>query len=172
MVDNKCWEGIMKLLKNVFFWLAFVPMLCLAIFFIRNNTSGYLPTDNAHRHTRNLPDVSGTPIIEHPYQSIQQEIITDQETYKKYYQRENPPAVNFDTQAVVCVRVTELTSGYAIEMIDLEKNKNRWVVKWRVKVPWPGDRRFDVITQPTFFRIIPKPNKPVVFQEEPAIYQQ
>ena len=100
-----------------------------------------------------------------------QELVTDEETFQKYWNiphpGEAPPTVDFTTQAVVVLMAGgKPTAGYSIYVSRLEEKADQLVIHYRVESPAPDALTAQIFTNPWALQIIPKPSKPVVFQKD------
>jgi hypothetical protein len=125
----------------------------------------------------NLPPASTpTPLSSwagsyNPSSSELQQLISDAETFQKFwqtYQLDKPvPTVDFSTQAVVMLIDQERpTSGYSIGVSSLEDKPDQLVIHYKTQSPAPGSFNAQVLTRPWSLRVIPKPSKPVVFLKD------
>lgn len=140
--------------KNIYNFLIGLAVLIVIIMFI----SIYY-YKNTHKHNRS------------PFASVHEEIILDPEKLKKIWTAVNwgkaLPKVDFKTQAVVYIWATTPSDGYEIRMTGLEQGKDHWIIRWQGEAPPPG-MHWTWLGTPAIFRIIPKPNKTVIFQEDPV----
>jgi hypothetical protein len=100
-----------------------------------------------------------------------QELVTDAETFQKYWQIPHPgetsPAVDFTKDAVVILNAGEKPSaGYSIHVTRLEEKTDQLVIHYKVDAPAPDAMVAAMITHPWVLQIIPKPSKPVVFAKD------
>lgn len=102
--------------------------------------------------------------------TLKQELVTDAETFKERWETLNPnqpvPVVDFAQQAVVLIGAgEEPTAGYSIQVTRLEEQAGQWVVHYQVAAP--GGSQTAVPTYPWVMKAVPKPDKPVVFTQNP-----
>ena len=107
-----------------------------------------------------------------PVTAEQGELVTDVETFQKYWRVSHPaevlPAVDFAKEAVVVLMAGEKpTAGYSILVSRLEEKADQLVIHYRVDSPAPGAVTAQIITHPWAMQIIPKPAKPIVFTKDP-----
>jgi hypothetical protein len=101
-----------------------------------------------------------------------QELVTDAETFQKYWQiphpGEVPPEVDFTKNAVVILSAGEKPSaGYSIHLTRLEEKADQLVIHYKVDTPAPDAVVAAILTHPWVLQVIPKPFKPVVYVRDP-----
>lgn len=99
------------------------------------------------------------------------ELVTDPATFQNYWQTlqpgHSPPAVDFTHQAVIVLMDQERpTTGYSIHISSMEDQPGQLVVHFKVESPAPGAAEQPLFTRPWTLQIIPKPTKPVAFQQD------
>jgi hypothetical protein len=106
-----------------------------------------------------------------PSAEERQELVTDAETFKGYWQvlypKLAPPEVDFTKQAVVVLMAGERpTAGYSIQVSRLGEKEEEIVIHYRVVSPPADAVTAQVITRPWTLQVITKPTKPVTFIKE------
>ncbi len=102
--------------------------------------------------------------------TLGQALVTDAETFKERWETLNPnqpvPVVNFTQQVVVLIEAgEEPTAGYSVQVTRLEEQAGQWVVHYQVAAP--GGNQAPILTHPWVMKVVPKPDKSVVFTQDP-----
>jgi hypothetical protein len=105
------------------------------------------------------------------YAAPSQQVLTNSDGFLKVWQAlkpgEDPPSVDFTRQAVLFIETgEEPTSGYVAEILKVESKPGQLLVYYSVKMPTQAITS-QVESHPWVLKIIPKPNVPVFFQQEP-----
>jgi hypothetical protein len=99
------------------------------------------------------------------------QLVTDPAVFISLWQvlrsGETVPTVDFTTQAVILLNAgEEPSSGYRVQVRQMEEKEGQMVVHYHVEPPAPGIATAQVLTHPWTLQVIPRPDKPVQFQKD------
>ncbi|MBI5574506.1 MAG: protease complex subunit PrcB family protein [Elusimicrobia bacterium] len=101
-------------------------------------------------------------------------VFTNNDSWENFWQEHTKnqipaprlPVVDFNKEMAVAVFMGEQkTGGYAIQIVNIEKIKNKIIVRYKETVPSKNTAVTEVITQPYHIKVIEKSDLPVVFKK-------
>jgi hypothetical protein len=106
------------------------------------------------------------------YTTPMTKVITDEISWGNFWhvhtknQESTAPRVDFGMEMVVAVFMGERqTSGYSIEIVNVEKQADKIIIEYKETSPTSGAPASQVLTQPYHIKVIEKSSLPVIFKK-------